>query len=89
VYNSSTALPLTSPTTCNDPLHQQAKADKHRWLRKTGAFDKKPMDVDVHGNSGLVQFNLPDGYDEDGEETSPTPQPQGKTPGGKKRKLQG
>ncbi|WWD22846.1 hypothetical protein CI109_107340 [Kwoniella shandongensis] len=43
---------------------------RQRWLRKTGAFDKKPSES-VHGSSGLA------GEDDD---TSPTP------PSGKKRR---
>jgi hypothetical protein len=50
-----------------------------RWLRKTGAFDKKPLSGEViNGGAGLLE--------EEEEETSPTPQPQ-RTPGVKKRKL--
>jgi hypothetical protein len=50
-----------------------------RWLRKTGAFDKKPLSAEhPHGMSGL-------GQEEDEEETSPTPG--GRTPIGKKRKA--
>ncbi|KAK4686552.1 hypothetical protein P7C73_g3575, partial [Tremellales sp. Uapishka_1] len=41
---------------------------RQRWLRKTGAFDKKPsMGEDLHGMSSLNQGC------EDEEETSPTP----------------
>ncbi|KAK8844603.1 hypothetical protein IAR55_006450 [Kwoniella newhampshirensis] len=43
---------------------------RQRWLRKTGAFDKKPSDS-VHGSSGLGM---------DDEDGSPTP------PSGKKRR---
>jgi hypothetical protein len=51
-----------------------------RWLRKTGAFDKKPGSEMLHGGSTLVDEN-------EEEETSPTPQPQARTPGTKKRKI--
>ena len=53
----------------------------YRWLRKTGAFDKKPLGGEhPHGMSGL-------GLEDEEEETSsPTPGGGG-TPSAKKRKA--